>query len=118
MPNPATQQSQGGMSAQAEHQRVVENMRRHGYSEDRIRALDPYIHQQADPPGTTYRTIGGIRVRNDGMTPGQALHNITTNGIMNTPISTDRNYYASGTYGYYRNHGGTRNYDQWLHGER
>jgi hypothetical protein len=71
-----------------------------------------------DPPGTTYRMVNGIRVRNDGMTAGQALNNITNSGLMNTPINSDPRHYAQGTYGYYRGMGGTKNFGQWLNGER
>jgi hypothetical protein len=118
MPNPATQAFQGGQSAQdAEHQRVLDNMRRHGYSEDRIRAMDPYMHQ-SEAPGTTYRMVNGIKVRNDGMTFGHALNNVTNSGLMNTPINSDPRHYAQGTYGYYRGMGGTKNFGQWLNGER
>jgi len=118
-PNPATMPFQGGQSAQeSEHQRVVENMRRAGYSNARIGAMDPYMHQPDDPAGTTYRTIGGIRYRNDGVTPGQALNNIINNGTMNTPIHADYHQYQPGTYGYYRGTGGTKTYGQWLNGDR
>jgi hypothetical protein len=115
MPNPANLPLQeGAASAQeAEHQRVLNNMRAASYSEERIKALEPYIHQ-SDPPGTTYRNIMGIKVRNDGMTVDKALNNIKSSGLMNTPISTDPHYYQNGTYGYYRTHGGTKSYGQWL----
>ncbi len=117
-PNPATMPFQGGESAQeAEHQRVLSNMRAHGYSEDRIKSLQPYIHQE-DAPGTTYRNVMGIKVRNDGMTFGEAFNNVKTNGLMNTPIETDQHAYVSGTYGYYRTHGGTKNFSQWMDGQR
>jgi hypothetical protein len=118
-PNPATMPFQGGQSAQdAEHQRVMENMRRAGYSDQRIRSMDPYMHQGADPPGTTYRMINGIRVRNDGMTADQALNNVINNGTMNTPIHADYRQYQPGTYGYYRGQGGSKTYGQWLNGDR
>jgi hypothetical protein len=114
MPNPATMPLQGGESAQeSEHQRVLNNMRAHGYSEARIKAVDPYIHQ-SEAPGTTYRNVMGIKVRNDGMTVNQAFNNIKNNGLMNTPISTDLNHYAPGTYGYYKTHGGRKTFGQWL----
>lgn len=120
MPNPAyqTPASTVGMSPQeAEHQRVLSNMRRAGYSDGRINAMEPYMHHQ-DAPGTTYRNVGGLMMRNDGMTPQQALHNVTSSGLMNTPISTDKNHYGGNEYGYYKNTGGRKTFDQWLHGER
>jgi hypothetical protein len=115
-PNPATMPFEGGESArEAEHERFVNTLRARGYSDERIRMVDP---NPRDPPGTKYKMVNGIKYRDDGMTPQQALHNITTNGVMNTPISTDPNYYAPGTYGWYRAHGGQQNYDEWLHGSR
>jgi hypothetical protein len=114
MPNPAAQSCDS--ARQAEHQRVLNNMRRAGYSEDRIKAAQSYM--PGDPPGTTYRMVNGIRVRNDGMTPGQALNNITNSGLMNTPINSDPRHYAPGTYGNYRGMGGTKNFGQWLNGDR
>ena len=119
MQNPANVPFQGGESAQeAEHQRVLNNMRASGrYSEDRIRAMDPYIHQ-AEEPGMTYRMVNGIKVRNDGMTVDQAFNNIKTNGLLNTPISTDPNYYAPGSYGWYKTHGGNLPFAKWVEGER
>jgi hypothetical protein len=119
MPNPAYVQQDAGPNARtAERERLIENMRKAGYSEERIKAASGYMGYQEDPPGTKYKMMGGLKVRDDGMTPEQALHNITTNGLMNTPISTDRNYYAPGSYGYYKTHGGTSNFDQWMHGQR
>jgi len=117
MPNPANQSFQGGESAQqAEHQRVMSNMRAHGYSEERIKAMEPYMHQPDDPPGTTYRVVNGIKIPNDGMTVNQALTNIKTNGLMNTPIYADWEHYQPGTYGWYKGHGGTKTFSQWLDG--
>lgn len=119
MPNPATMPFQGGQSsADAEHQRVMENMRRAGYSDSRIKALDGYTHQAADPPGTTYRVINGIKVRNDGMTAGQAFENVINNGTMNTPIHADYRYYSKDEYGYYHNMGGKKTFAEWLKGQR
>ena len=119
MPNPATMPFQGGESAQqAEHQRVLNNMRAAGYSEQRIRAMDPYMHQAADPPGTKYKTIMGIKVRDDGMTVNQALNNIKYNGLMNTPIYATKDAYQPGEYGYYKGAGGKMNFGEWLdHGQ-
>lgn len=112
MQNPATIPFQGGDSArEAEHQRVLSNMRAAGYSEDRING---YNQQSSDPPGMTYRSVMGIKVRNDGMTAGQAFSNIKNSGLMNTPIHADPDYYQPGTYGYYRGHGGTKTFGQWL----
>jgi hypothetical protein len=121
MPIPAATPNQGATPYEiqegAEHQRILNNMRRYGYSEDRIKAVDPYTHN-TDPPGTTYRMVNGIRVRNDGMTVDQAFNNIKTNGLMNTPISTDKDYYAPGSYGWYKTHGGTLPFAKWVEGQR
>ncbi len=118
MQNPAAMPFQGGESAQeSEHQRVLKNMRANGYSQDRINSLEPYTHQ-AEEPGTTYRDVMGIKVRNDGMTVDQAFSNVKNNGLMNTPIYANPRAYQPGTYGYYRGMGGTKNYGQWLDGQR
>src|SRR5262249_28176561 len=43
MPNPATMPLQNGPAErEAEHQRILNNMRHAGYSEDRIKAVDQY----------------------------------------------------------------------------
>lgn len=118
MPNPATMQLAPGdpvAARQAEHQNILNQMRKHGASAGQMQT---YREQTEDAPGTTYTNMGGIRVRNDGMTPGQALQNITHSGLMNTPISTDPHHYAQGTYGYYKTHGGTLNYADWLETQR
>jgi hypothetical protein len=118
VPNPATTPFQSGENArEAEHQRVLNNMRAHGYSEARIKAAEPYIHQ-SEAPGTTYRNVMGIKVRNDGMTVDQAFNNMKNNGVMNTPIYSNPNRYAPGSYGYYKGHGGTKTFGQWLDGAR
>lgn len=84
MPNPATMPLDSGdpvSARQAEHQNIINQMRKHGASEGRINS---YREQTEDAPGTTYHMVGGLKMRDDGMTPGQALNNITHSGLMNT----------------------------------
>jgi hypothetical protein len=118
MPNPAympTVDNSDGHLQKEEHQRRIDNMRRMGYSEDRIRSYDQQFNPSpALPPGARLRKIGPITVIDDGSTPQQRLNNITHSGLLDTPISTDPHHYSSGTYGYYKTHGGTKGYGQWL----
>ena len=116
MPNPAYSgpQENNAAAREAEHQRVLENARKAGYSQSRLNNIPKFHERSDDPPGTKYRSFAGITVQDDGLTPAQRLHNITSNGVMNTPIHADKRYYSSGEYGYYKGSGGTMTYQQWL----
>jgi len=116
MPNPAympMEDNRDGHLQKQEYQRLEETLRQRGYSEERIWQTVGQYHQEP-PPGTKYKMMGGIKVIDDGLTPQQHLHNITHSGLFDTPISTDPHYYQPGTYGYYKTHGGTKGYGQWL----